>query len=156
MATWTSEDKFSIKLIDNAGAPVANVILKIELYAAAKNNFYIVLPPTGNEGLVSMRLAFFKESIDADRRFFLMDYADSFETISGKACLHLMSKDNLDRAIKAYHDFKDYTSYPDGYETWLRNCRNHLFEPLSLHTDIPAMMKGLVVTCKLADTTPKS
>lgn len=142
MINFDLNKNLSVELTDNNGKPVAKIILSVTLFADTKNNYSVFLPPTNSEGKTNVSLMYLKDSVENDRKLFLMDYATPFEDLAENCQLSLLSEDAIQRALDAYELFKDSTEYPENYQNELLEANNKNYNSFDMMTSISKLIKG--------------
>ncbi len=101
--------------VTDRGSPCCGALIKVELVATRKNNFWSTWGPTDVQGKVTIRGQELLDEGLKDRDFFLMDYGHPDADFSGQIRLRVATKDDLQRAIKAYGEFSPYCAFRPGY-----------------------------------------
>jgi len=113
-----------IKVSDKVfGLPVAQVALIITLFAAKKNNYHIARV-TNADGEIRLTNEEVRQSIERDRKLFIMDYSSTLEECSHELEIEICDCEQIRRTTEAMEMYKDVTDIDEGRIDGFQNSVN--------------------------------
>ena len=110
------------------GRPLPDELVLITIKSAHKNNFDLVFGPTDTNGsLLVTRGELIKQAMD-EKSIAQMDYGDPEHDFAGEIIVAPMTPEDIDRALKAYKFFREFTAYPIAWEKHLKRSKEILLK----------------------------
>ena len=107
-------------------APAGGLQVSLTLRMSRKNDFQLIVGPSDEAGALSVSWQEIEEDCRATKSFFLIDYWDLRAGFTGEIEMWPLSLDEVNGALAAYQQFKEFTSYPPDYEAGLLRTRDIL------------------------------
>ena len=95
--------------------PLQGVLVHVCIFTTSRNNFHSLFGPTDDNGSVLITRAALIAEAKRDQKLFVTDYGDPETNFAGEIVVAIFGRDDLLRAINAYHQFKDVAEYPRDY-----------------------------------------
>jgi len=97
------------------------MVIGLRFGMSRKNDFYYRLY-LDEDGQAQVERDELLRAFDEDRNMFLMDYAEPRAFFSGEIEAHVLTKEEIEAAIRAYDTFKIHWDYPPDYLSNLRKA----------------------------------
>ena len=104
------------------GKPVEGVLVIARFGVVHKNPYSIVFGPTDQEGIAVITKPEILKQAQEELKIALMDFTPLEGAFNGTITLKMMSKEDIENAIKAYNIYKGFSKFPIGYEHLLKNA----------------------------------
>jgi hypothetical protein len=134
-------DELIIRVVEQGTKkPQPGIALLLTLRARFKNDYnYPVLTGPDGRAIVSKRRVL--ESIDLDRRLFLMDYSSSLEECGSSLRIQVCSQEEVERMVEAMRTWQKASGILDEEIESFRRSLNRRFSPVDQEVvlDTPSM-----------------
>lgn len=132
-------------LVNGELAPGMFIITRI--MTSRKNDFGLGFGPTDVQGQLAITRDDLLREAEKDKRFFIMDYGDPEADFSGELVVSPLNSDALERAVEAYHLYKEVWPYPPSYLEQIQQAQRmlELLRPSKLSVEVKHDGEGIVV-----------
>jgi hypothetical protein len=96
-----------IKIINKSTRqPIANIAVKIKLFANKKNDYHFLLPLSDHSGNIEVSREWLNQKIQEDKYLSIMDYSSNLEDCQSKFEISVLDNEAIKRAIVALNIYK--------------------------------------------------
>jgi hypothetical protein len=123
-------DLIKIKVIDaDKGLPLANIAIRVTLFARRKNNYNLLPPVSDEEGVITITKSWLDEEINKERNLFIMDYASSLNDCESKIEINILSANEIENAVKGLRLYQKVIGITDEEIQKIENVSNKEYTP---------------------------
>jgi hypothetical protein len=130
------------------GKPLSGLLILLSIVMTRKNDFNMVLGPTGPKGVIQVSKKKMEEEIKRSLEMFPMDY-EAMSLFAGELSLSAMNLLQIDSALNAYDLFHAASEhpYPKGYRKKLETAWSRLYRlaPKRLDVEVTVHPKSSTV-----------
>lgn len=146
----------TIRLVNESGRPVEGVFVRVTALMKVKNHHSCFSRCSDASGRIELQACTVACCYLRDCEYFLMDYVGLYDDTFEQLRVDIPSIEQVDAAIRAYGQFKDFYDYASWYFDDLVRCRKAISEhglvrfadpPFQLPADTIASFGTEIVFC---------
>ena len=143
-------DSISCKVLQKE-SPVENVLIMAKFHTNYKNDHEVLSPLTNKGGLAIFSIGYIETNTENTCNNFIMDYGTLSKCFANKIDLEIMTPENLNKCLGAYHMYgKDFyrKDFKKDLDKAIKAARIINYEELFLSVEIMPKDLSIVLTIK--------